>query len=120
MLFQLNRPVADPLALLRALQRAAAFVGDPANAGEVALMLAAPHRIGVDAQLMRRILEGRIRIELGKTHDLAGRRTEALAEYARARALCGGDNDPIGDRAAAELERRPFRFDRGSPTGPRH
>jgi NitT/TauT family transport system ATP-binding protein len=49
-------------ALLRALQRAAAFVADAANAGEVALMLAAPHRIGVDAQLMRRILEGRIKV----------------------------------------------------------
>jgi tetratricopeptide (TPR) repeat protein len=59
-------------------------------------------------------IEGRIRTDIGKVHDLAGRRAEALAEYARARTLCRGDDDPIGDRLAADLERRPFRFD-GDP-----
>ncbi len=49
-------------ALLRALQRAAAFVADPVNAGEVARLLAAPHRVGVGAQLMQRILQGRIKV----------------------------------------------------------
>ncbi|HET9369790.1 MAG TPA: hypothetical protein VFO19_06065 [Vicinamibacterales bacterium] len=59
-------------------------------------------------------IEGRIRTDIGKVHDLAGRRTEALAEYARARTLCRNDDDQLGDRLAAELERRPFRFNRGS------
>lgn len=64
-------------------------------------------------------IEGRIRTDIGRVHDLAGRRAEALAEYARARTLCRGDDDPIGDRLAADLERRPFRFDGGSAPEPR-
>ncbi len=48
--------------LVRALQQAAAFVGAPENAAEVAALLAAPQYIGVDAALMQRVLEGQIKI----------------------------------------------------------
>jgi NitT/TauT family transport system ATP-binding protein len=48
--------------LVRAHGRAAAFVEDVANREEVAMLLAAPNRIGVAAEVIRRTLDGRLKI----------------------------------------------------------
>jgi two-component system, oxyanion-binding sensor len=54
---------ADVLArLLRAHRRAAAFVEEPANREEVTALLAAPHRLGVDTDVIRRSLDGKLKI----------------------------------------------------------
>ena len=49
-------------ALIRAALRAAEFVAQPPNRGEVAQILAAPERIGVDADVVLRTLDGRLKI----------------------------------------------------------
>ena len=48
--------------LVRAHRRAADFVEDESNRDEVAALLAAPHRIGVDAEVIRRTLDGRLKV----------------------------------------------------------
>ena len=48
--------------LVRAMSRAAEFVEEPGNRAEVARMLARPERIGVDAEVVLRTLEGRLKI----------------------------------------------------------
>ena len=48
--------------LVRALGRAAAFVENPANRDEVAAILAAPNRIGASAEVIRRTLDGRLKV----------------------------------------------------------
>jgi NitT/TauT family transport system ATP-binding protein len=48
--------------LVRAHRRAATFVDDVANRDEVVAMLAAPHRIGVAAEVVRRSLDGRLKV----------------------------------------------------------
>jgi two-component system, oxyanion-binding sensor len=48
--------------LVRAHRRAAAFVEDIANRDEVTAILAAPNRIGVAGEVVRRTLDGRIKI----------------------------------------------------------
>jgi two-component system, oxyanion-binding sensor len=48
--------------LVRALERSAAFIEDPVNRGEVAALLAAPHRLGVAVEVIERTLEGRLKI----------------------------------------------------------
>jgi two-component system, oxyanion-binding sensor len=48
--------------LVRALDHSAAFIDDPRNRDEVATLLAAPHRIGVTAEVIGRTLEGRLKI----------------------------------------------------------
>jgi NitT/TauT family transport system ATP-binding protein len=48
--------------LVRAHQRAAAFVEDAGNRAEVAAMLAAPNRIDVNAEVISRTLEGRLTV----------------------------------------------------------
>jgi NitT/TauT family transport system ATP-binding protein len=48
--------------LVRAHGRAAAFVEDPANRDEVTAMLAAPNRIGASAEVIRRTLDGRMKV----------------------------------------------------------
>jgi NitT/TauT family transport system ATP-binding protein len=54
---------ADLLArLVRAHRRAAAFVEDLANRDEVVALLAAPHRLGVAREVIRRTLDGRLEI----------------------------------------------------------
>ena len=50
------------LRLVRAHGRAAAFVEDAANRDEVAAILAAPDRIGVAAEVIRRTLDGRMKV----------------------------------------------------------
>jgi NitT/TauT family transport system ATP-binding protein len=49
-------------ALVRALIRAAAFIEDPHNRPEAARILAEPDRIGVDASVIQRTLDGRLKI----------------------------------------------------------
>ena len=48
--------------LVRALIRAAAFIEDPQNRTEAARILAEPDRIGVDASVIQRTLDGRLKI----------------------------------------------------------
>ncbi len=48
--------------LTRAHGRAADFIEDPANRDEVSRILAKPERIGVDAKVIRRTLDGRLKI----------------------------------------------------------
>ncbi len=48
--------------LLRAHQRAADFVENPGNREEVAGLLAAANRIGVEAEVIRRTLDGRLKV----------------------------------------------------------
>jgi two-component system, oxyanion-binding sensor len=48
--------------LIRAHRHAAAFVEDDANRDEVAAILAAPNRIGVAAEVIRRTLDGRLKV----------------------------------------------------------
>jgi NitT/TauT family transport system ATP-binding protein len=54
---------ADTLTrLVRAHRHAAAFVEDRANRDEVAAILAAPNRIGVESEVVRRTLDGEIKV----------------------------------------------------------
>jgi NitT/TauT family transport system ATP-binding protein len=48
--------------LVRALARAADFVEQAGNRAEVASLLSAPNRIGVEAEVIRRTLDGRLKI----------------------------------------------------------
>jgi len=48
--------------LVRAHQRAAAFIEDAGNRAEVAAMMAAPSRIDVEAEVISRTLDGRLKI----------------------------------------------------------
>ncbi|HEX3115154.1 MAG TPA: CmpA/NrtA family ABC transporter substrate-binding protein [Bradyrhizobium sp.] len=49
-------------ALIRAAFRAAEFIEQPQNRGEAAHILAHPERIGVDAEIIERTLDGRLKI----------------------------------------------------------
>lgn len=49
-------------------------------------------------------VHGRAHLELGKLADRGGDRTRARAEYDRAIALCGSDNDPRGADEARRLK----------------
>jgi len=48
--------------LVRAHQRAADFAESEINRDEVAALLAAPHRIGVEVEVIRRTLDGRLKV----------------------------------------------------------
>jgi NitT/TauT family transport system ATP-binding protein len=48
--------------LVRAHQRAADFIEDVSNRAEVTAILAVPNRIGVDAEVISRTLEGRLKV----------------------------------------------------------
>lgn len=50
------------LRLVRAHGRAAAFVENPGNHSEVAAILAAPNRLGVEAEVIMRTLAGRLKV----------------------------------------------------------
>jgi NitT/TauT family transport system ATP-binding protein len=50
------------LRLVRALGRAADFVENPVNHAEVAAILAAPDRIGIDAEVIMRTLAGKLKV----------------------------------------------------------
>jgi NitT/TauT family transport system ATP-binding protein len=49
-------------ALVRAASRAAEFIEQPQNRAEAARILSAPERIGVDADVIQRTLDGRLKI----------------------------------------------------------
>jgi two-component system, oxyanion-binding sensor len=49
-------------ALIRAHQRAAEFIEHPQNRAEAAALLAQPERVGVEAEVIRRTLDGRLKI----------------------------------------------------------
>jgi two-component system, oxyanion-binding sensor len=49
-------------ALIRAASRAAEFIEQPHNRAEAARILSAPERIGVDAEVIQRTLDGRLKI----------------------------------------------------------
>jgi ABC-type nitrate/sulfonate/bicarbonate transport system substrate-binding protein len=77
-------------ALLRAHGRAAAFIEDPANRDEVAVLLGAPNRIGVAAEVIRRTLDGRLKVSPDGTvraserYLLVGRASAARPDKAQA------------------------------------
>jgi two-component system, oxyanion-binding sensor len=54
-------------ALIRAASRAAEFIEDPDNRAETARILAQPERIGVDAEIILRTLDGRLKISADGT-----------------------------------------------------
>ncbi len=60
-------------ALTRACHRAALFIGMPQNRAETADILASPERIGVDAEVIRRTLDGRLKIAPDGTVRESGR-----------------------------------------------
>jgi ABC-type nitrate/sulfonate/bicarbonate transport system substrate-binding protein len=59
--------------LIRAASRAAKFIEQPENRTEVARMLAHPERIGVDAEVIQRTLDGRLKISPDGTIRESGR-----------------------------------------------
>jgi two-component system, oxyanion-binding sensor len=59
--------------LLRAHARAAAYVADAANRDEVTALLAAPNRIAVDPDVIRRTLDGRLKIAADGTTRVSER-----------------------------------------------
>jgi NitT/TauT family transport system ATP-binding protein len=76
--------------LVRAHQRAAAFVDDAANREEVSALLAAPNRVGVAADVIRRTLNGRMRVSpdgavrASDRYLLVGRNSAARPDPAQA------------------------------------
>lgn len=60
-------------ALVRANARAAAFIEQPENRAEAAAILAQPERIGVDAEVILRTLDGRLKISPDGTRRESGR-----------------------------------------------
>jgi hypothetical protein len=52
---------------------------------------------------------GRLHLELGKVHDLAHRRTDAVAKYLLARRIAEQTNDPANAAEANRLLRSPYR-----------
>jgi len=77
-------------ALIRAASRAAEFIEQPENRAEAARMLARPERIGVDADVILRTLDGRLKISPDGTmressrYLLVGREGAARPEPAQA------------------------------------
>jgi ABC-type nitrate/sulfonate/bicarbonate transport system substrate-binding protein len=111
---------ATVAALTRAHQRAADFISDAGNHEEVAALLAKPNRIGVDAELIRRTLNGRLLIAreglirenenyLLIAKDGTGRPDPAQAAWLYAQMLRWGQTRPSPDLLAAAM--RTFRAD---------
>ena len=95
-------------ALVRAASHAAEFIEDPGNRAETAHVLARPDRIGVDAEVIQRTLDGRLKIspdgqrrESGR-YLLVGREGAAPARSragrlaVRADGALGADGDAAG------------------------
>ncbi|MDH8447645.1 hypothetical protein QIG43_27735, partial [Klebsiella pneumoniae] len=59
--------------LTRAHGHAADFIENPDNRTEVSRILGAPERIGVDPEVIRRTLDGRLKISPGGTIRESGR-----------------------------------------------
>jgi two-component system, oxyanion-binding sensor len=81
-------------ALIRAAFRAAEFIEDPGNRAETARILAAPERLGVDADVIQRTLDGRLKISPDGTRRasnrylLVGREGAARPDPVQAAWLC--------------------------------
>jgi NitT/TauT family transport system ATP-binding protein len=60
-------------ALVRAAFRAAEYIEQPQNRAEAARILSAPERIGVDAEVIQRTLDGRLKISPDGTMRESGR-----------------------------------------------
>jgi ABC-type nitrate/sulfonate/bicarbonate transport system substrate-binding protein len=75
-------------ALVRAHARAASFIEDAANRGEVCALLAAPNRIGVAADVIGRTLEGRLKVAPDGT-------TRASERYLRIGRAGAARPDPV-------------------------
>jgi len=60
-------------ALVRSAARASEFIEQPDNRAEVAHILAQPERVGVDAEVLRRTLDGRLKISPDGTIRESGR-----------------------------------------------
>ena len=77
-------------ALIRAHDRAAEFIEQPQNRAEAARILSAPERIGVDAEVIQRTLDGRLKISPNGTmrasnrYLLVGRQGAARPDPAQA------------------------------------
>jgi NitT/TauT family transport system ATP-binding protein len=113
--------------LVRAHGRAAAFVEDPANRDEAAALLAAPNRIGSTAEVIRRTLDGRLKIAPDGTirtsdryllvgRNGAGRPDPAQAAWLYAQMVRWGQA-PMSDDllAAAKAVFRPDLYDAALP-----
>ncbi|MBM3577916.1 MAG: ABC transporter substrate-binding protein [Alphaproteobacteria bacterium] len=109
-------------ALLRALHKGAAFVDDPQNLDEVSQMLSRPEYVGVDAEIIRRVLTGHLRIKAREeradadyliiSKDGAMRPDPWQAEWIYAQMLRWGQtrySSEMADRAKGVL--RPDLFD---------
>ncbi len=59
--------------LVRAAGKAAAFIGQPENRDETARILAQPEHVGIDAEVIRRALDGRLKISPDGTMRESGR-----------------------------------------------
>lgn len=123
-------------ALTRALARAADFVAAPENRREVASILARPDRVGVEAELILRTLDGRLKVAsdgcvrenpnyllIGR--DSASRPDPTQAAWLYAQMLRWGQARHMAESlAAAKRTYRPDLFDsalglRDVPTAPR-
>jgi ABC-type nitrate/sulfonate/bicarbonate transport system substrate-binding protein len=113
--------------LLRAHAQAAAYVADAANREEVTALLAAPNRIAVDPDTIRRTLEGRLKIAADGTtrtserYLIVGRAGAARPDPAQAAWLFAQmvrwGQAPLSDEwlAAAKAVFRPDLYDAALP-----
>jgi ABC-type nitrate/sulfonate/bicarbonate transport system substrate-binding protein len=115
--------------LVRAHRRAAAFVEDTANRDEVAAILATPSRIGVESEVIRRTLDGRLKVAPDGTvrasdrYLLVGRQGAARPDDVQAAWLYAQmvrwGQAPLSAEmlAAAKAVFRPDLFDAALPDG---
>ncbi len=113
--------------LIRAHGFAAAYAEDPANREEVCAMLAAPNRIGASAEVIRRTLDGRIKVAPDGTlrvsdrylmvgRNGAGRPDPAQAAWLYAQMVRWGQAPLSNDLlAAAKRVWRPDLYDAALP-----
>jgi NitT/TauT family transport system ATP-binding protein len=122
---------ADVLArLVRAHRRAAAFIEDLANREEVTTLLAAPHRLGVGREVIRRTLDGQLKItpdgglRASDRYMLIGRKGAARPDPVQAAWLYAQmvrfGQAPLSPEllAAAKAVFRPDLFDAALPAEP--
>jgi ABC-type nitrate/sulfonate/bicarbonate transport system substrate-binding protein len=115
--------------LVRAHRRAVAFIEDTANRDEVAAILAAPNRIGVESEVIRRTLDGRLKVAPDGTvrasdrYLLVGRKGAARPDDVQAAWLYAQmvrwGQAPLSAEmlAAAKAVFRPDLFDAALPDG---
>lgn len=113
--------------LVRAHGKAAAFVEDPANRDEVSTLLAAPNRIGATAEVIRRTLDGRLKVAPDGTvrtsdryllvgRQAAGRPDPVQAAWLYAQMARWGQAPLSGEMlAAAKAVFRPDLYDSALP-----